>query len=367
RVRHICQRDSWSDLAIDKETIATLTEYHNMMPELSQLISMFSSKRLAIEEAFSGPLLEKESEATSEFGYVMKYPECKTASRDGSKSWVIRQIGVYQQYFKSTGKSVWMFLHCQPNSSGQKLVTSMLENKENCISLQKHLVELHLLIFSFYLQNWREYMSFYETELLEKACFRALNLDIYSQALADGIQRQRGIHFISAHFSPLPAIFAHHKSIFRLVDMKLQSTIPFENRHRSQLSYCSSLVDSYAANTATLQGKCANLLQFVVDSIGINNQLTAQNQNMLMIRMAQTTVNDSASIRTITVVTLLYLPASFVATFFGMQFFQFQISKLWIFFGFSIILTVLTLLGWWWSVRRRRGSEETDGDESDMV
>jgi len=87
----------------------------------------------------------------------------------------------------------------------------------------------------------------------------------------------------------------------------------FEDRHRRQLSHYSSLVDSYASNTLALQVKCASLLQFVVDSIGINNQLTAQKQNELMIKMAQTTVNDSECIKIITIVTLLYLPASFVA------------------------------------------------------
>jgi hypothetical protein len=99
-------------------------------------------------------------------GYVMKYPEFKTSSK--GKSWVIRQIGIYQQYLKSTGKSIWVFLHCEPDSSGQKLVTSVLEDGQKCLSLQKHPIEIHLLLISSYLQKWREYMSFYETELLQK-------------------------------------------------------------------------------------------------------------------------------------------------------------------------------------------------------
>jgi hypothetical protein len=99
---------------------------------------------------------------------VLKYPECKTTSKDGKKSWVIRQIGVYQQYIPSTRKTVLLFLHCQPNSSGQKLVKSLLEDKHKCMSLQNDPIELHLVISSFYLQNWRDYMSFYEAELLQK-------------------------------------------------------------------------------------------------------------------------------------------------------------------------------------------------------
>jgi hypothetical protein len=151
---------------------------------------MFSSKRLAIEEAFSGQLLEQDSTTTLSktrergdehytytflaIGYVVKYPECKTSSK--GKSWVIRQIGIYQQYLKSTGKSVWVFLHCEPDSAGQRLVTSVLEDEQKCLSMQKHPIEIHLLLISLYLQKWREYMSFYETELLEKVSWKLHSL-----------------------------------------------------------------------------------------------------------------------------------------------------------------------------------------------
>ena len=53
--------------------------------------------------------------------------------------------------------------------------------------------------------------------------------------------------------------------------------------------------------------------QFVVNSIGIKNQVDMQTQNGLMVRINQLMARDSASIKVITVVTLVYLPASFVA------------------------------------------------------
>jgi hypothetical protein len=48
------------------------------------------------------------------------------------------------------------------------------------------------------------------------------------------------------------------------------------------------------------------LSQFIVES-------TAHTQNELQLRLNQVTVQDSASIKVITVLTLIYLPASFVA------------------------------------------------------
>jgi hypothetical protein len=72
-------------------------------------------------------------------------------------------------------------------------------------------------------------------------------------------------------------------------------------------------MSAYATNSETILKRCGNLSQFIVYSMGIKNQQTAHKQNQLMIRMNHLAVEDSASIKAITVVTLVYLPASFVA------------------------------------------------------
>ena len=86
----------------------------------------------------------------------------------------------------------------------------------------------------------------------------------------------------------------------------MQAWTPGNSPYLGQLASYSSLIDSYLLNADVLLRRCGALSQFIVES-------TAHTQNEFMARIAQTTVQDSASIKVITVVTLLYLPASFVS------------------------------------------------------
>jgi hypothetical protein len=89
--------------------------------------------------------------------------------------------------------------------------------------------------------------------------------------------------------------------------------VPIESPYRTQLASYSSLVQSYSVNIEVLISRCRTLSQFVVNSIGIRNQVNTQTQNEVMLRINRVLVRDSASIKVITIVTLVYLPASFVA------------------------------------------------------
>ncbi|RHZ45216.1 uncharacterized protein CDV56_102871 [Aspergillus thermomutatus] len=93
-------------------------------------------------------------------------------------------------------------------------------------------------------------------------------------------------------------------------------------------------------------------LQNQVTSIGINDTFGINDK---MLKLTSDTVDDSATVRVVTLVTLIYLPASFVATFLGMNLFSFgesgsgfSISKqFWIYVAVAVPLTVLTLSTWW--------------------
>jgi hypothetical protein len=149
---------------------------------------MFTFKRNVAEEAFCGPILQSHTEDTSgksksldielarcvlmdslvELAYVLKYPEQKRPLSSGSESWVIRQIGVYQQRSAVTGKSVWILLHSNPKTPTVKYVAELMNDHNGLAAAQNYPEVLHLLLFSCYLNNWRNYMAFYEAELLEK-------------------------------------------------------------------------------------------------------------------------------------------------------------------------------------------------------
>jgi hypothetical protein len=156
------------------------------MPDFEVIASQFVARRIATGSAFCGPVLQRHTadklgkspripgifEISSyqnlEISYIFKYPELKNESDE--TSWAIRQIGVYQQYSKSTKNSVWVFLHCQQGSRGHKLIRELLEKASGAKSAYKHPAVLHLLLQSCYLYNWQKYMAFYEKELLARVC-----------------------------------------------------------------------------------------------------------------------------------------------------------------------------------------------------
>jgi len=74
---------------------------------------------------------------------------------------------------------------------------------------------------------------------------------------------------------------------------------PYDTPYKSQLASYSSLIKSYESNVEYLLRKCNALSQFIVES-------ASHTQNGLM-------VNDSQSIKVITILSLVYLPASFIA------------------------------------------------------
>lgn len=81
-------------------------------------------------------------------------------------------------------------------------------------------------------------------------------------------------------------------------------------------------------------------------------------------RIAEATMSDSASMKTIAILTMVFLPGTAVASFFSINMFNWSPSSgqgvvsryLWIYFVAAIPLTAM-VLAVWWVCGRRRGSE----------
>lgn len=81
----------------------------------------------------------------------------------------------------------------------------------------------------------------------------------------------------------------------------------------------------------------------------------ARLRNEINLRFNTVSQQDAKAVRIISVVTLLFLPATFVSTLFSMSFFSFQPAyqnrwgvspKIWIYFAVSVPLTMLTFVIW---------------------
>ena len=71
--------------------------------------------------------------------------------------------------------------------------------------------------------------------------------------------------------------------------------------------------DAYTQNVSFLYTRAGRTAQLIADTLSFKNALTAQDQSRYMLSLTSSTVEDSTTVRTITIVTLIFLPSTFVA------------------------------------------------------
>lgn len=98
-----------------------------------------------------------------------------------------------------------------------------------------------------------------------------------------------------------------------------------------------------------------------------NQQLAAQNQRVAteisttLLNLTMESVDDSKYVQLVSLASFVYLPATFVASLFGTNFFAFGASaelklasNIWIYVVVTVPLTVLTIGCWWLASRETR-------------
>lgn len=76
--------------------------------------------------------------------------------------------------------------------------------------------------------------------------------------------------------------------------------------------------------------------------------LIAQHDSYLQAKLAQESLRDSKAMKTLSVLTILFLPGAFVATVFSTNMFEFRNNKqqIWIYFAIVVPLTITIMVGW---------------------
>lgn len=72
-------------------------------------------------------------------------------------------------------------------------------------------------------------------------------------------------------------------------------------------------VDAYTHHVTFLHIRAGRTAQLITDTLSFKNALTAQEQSKYMLSLTSSTVEDSTTVRTITIVTLIFLPSTFMA------------------------------------------------------
>ncbi|CAI9637754.1 unnamed protein product [Alternaria burnsii] len=358
---------SWAPFDIPKEMLQEIIAQLDVTPEILPVFFSFRRHTNRLEEAFSDSIWVSTSKDFTELTYLLKYTETRNSS-EAKADWSIRQIGVYHRYDPHAMQSTWILLFPTADSSTRRDLVNELSSTCDMEQTAYHPLSLHVSLMQARIHNWRLYVSQFENEVWELANL-AFTVDFEStMPFQDAYKDISDLHYIETRLATLPPIFDAQLELVGQLDSLNEQFF-----HRSQVSEetCSKMketlgnlrrrLEAYNANVAFVLGKIRSTTQLVSDTIDLKSQHTTEKVSDQMLILNKSAVEDGTSMRVITVVTLVYLPSTFVATFFGMGFFASRDDAgvhwtsspyVWLFFGLAIPLTLLTLGYWRWSLSR---------------
>jgi len=135
-------------------------------------------------------------------------------------------------------------------------------------------------------------------------------------------------------------------------------------------------LNGHLASVTLLEKRVQEILNLLGVALNLKSQATAVKINHNIWSLTKDSVDDNATVRLVTIVTLLYLPASFVASILGMNLFafqsadssDFQISKqFWIFIVLTVPLTLITVGSWVVLARKRRKQRMEEREEQALA
>ncbi|GKU19106.1 unnamed protein product [Fusarium langsethiae] len=341
----ICQRNSWEPLEITKPMFSFLAETFNLNSSLWDLSSCFYAKDIDIESTFCIPFTLSKNGSVTELSYTFRYPEFKPTQG----TWVIRQTGIYQKFDTKSSENTSILFSPAPSCAlNQKAETILSRGPRN---IHRDFFWIHKELFNTYFSAWRLYNVHLEKTLLPIA---SNAVSSFVEELSETeYHHLPKLAYLEGRLVQIPFLLAASNDILAGLLSLCQDVCCSVDKHlhesaritmvqfNQQKSYC----EVYSRVAQCLHLQAQKITQLLANTLSFREQSLAKAQNTTMLRL-----NKSAVF--ITTLTLLYLPPSFVATFFGMNFFDLDedahqivaTPMIWIYVLCSAALTVGTFV-----------------------
>ncbi|EWY80800.1 hypothetical protein FOYG_16721 [Fusarium oxysporum NRRL 32931] len=336
----ICQRNSYKPLEITEPMFNHLIKKFDLKASAWDVASCFYDKDFDIESTYCAPFTIHNNGNVTEVSYTIRYPEFKSAEG----TWVIRQTGIYQKFNTKTLQNLFILFNPAPSTRLHQYAQVLASKGPQ--SIQQDSFWLHKELFRTYFPAWRLYNAYLEKSLIP----------IANNAVATFIEEltETEYHhltelaFLETRLVQVPAMLAASRDVLEgLVCLCREMTGREDEKitefSRSTLAVIQQHIRECAGYTRVadcLEQRVQKITQLLANTLSFREQLNAKVQNNSMLKLNNL----------ITTLTVLYLPASFVASFFGMNFFDFDNESrqivgtpiLWIYFLCSAVMTVLT-------------------------
>ncbi|KAF2719261.1 hypothetical protein K431DRAFT_314231 [Polychaeton citri CBS 116435] len=388
RVFIVPQEFSWGSLTISEPCARLLASQLQTFPPFLQNLHAFGQRAEPSNETLGGFSAQPcQVFQRHERVYLLKCIE-KHGREYLDNPYSIRQFAVYHDAQGDGSNDSFVVVNPSASSMlSQKM--KMLQNADLDIPSSE---TIHLIMISAASQNWDDYVSWHEQALYpltnkahvvqensdnpQPSSFQVTTLDMQRLQILQNSMHQ-ALHVLDMNRTTIESLAGDLWPSFR-------SDSPSMNTfNQSRVRRCTADLKGAQRRLNTLLGRSdaiSKLMQNIMstrslatldESSKTTTELAklAQEDNKLMLSMAAEGRRDSRTLKTITVLTLAYLPASFVSTLLGMEYISIKSSdghwsmhfkpEMWIFAVLSVILLLVTF-GLWHGLDLRKRHQEGD-------
>ncbi|KAF2809485.1 uncharacterized protein BDZ99DRAFT_531837 [Mytilinidion resinicola] len=387
---NICRKrvDNVKDLLFDQSRfVVRLIRVHAMMAVTTNwaisgmffdVLLKFGYQPQIFEESSGFRQALKESDGSFELCYQLMYvePSGRPTDRD---QWSFRQTGVYQKHSMKTRQSKCILLHSNDEPALQKRLEKHAESPEK-LALARHPMNVHLVVLSTYIVHWQDYIESMAKSLQDIRKYVLVIDTKRTKVEAKQLQTLRNIED-KIVCRAIRCLQSTGKTVKTLMEIsgswpKADATFAVESTSvYERLRLIDHRLENYVNSAEILAERTRATLGLLTNMLDVQNQADSGRISSRMLLLTRESVDDNATVRVITVCTLIYLPASFTATFFGMNFFEFQSGlaglhtspSFWIYVAATIPLTFLTVGAWYifkvrHDMKRKRKRDEEQAE-----
>ncbi|KAF2111930.1 hypothetical protein BDV96DRAFT_580879 [Lophiotrema nucula] len=317
RIVLVPQRFSWDCLTISENGIRLLLDKLQAFPAFIDVICAFGKLSTETSDSLGGCYSWKQGNV-SELCYLLKTVE-QHGRAESAEPWSIRQLGIYHQHNPDLGSDTFIVLN--PTTSFQK----RLKDAQVKMGAAPVWRDIHMLALSHATWQWRWYLTYWESKLSQltsKAHVSRIQgrpkTDVMPVVTIEYSDFQ-DVQVIHDRMNIAKYIFSSNVRICEKYQGHLYGS-PNVDLLLDELKLQGSRVDNLLERTRSGSGLMQDIISFrgldaLRNSSENSNEMArlAEIDSKNMVKLTTKSQKDAGTLKKITLLTMIYLPASFVA------------------------------------------------------